>query len=91
MPEAANPAARETSTPRANVDAALWLVLNLGDIEVWTSARALGMPIAPFAAILQKKFKLADPKKAKPDKAFNALRALILKEDAIIHHPQGHV
>jgi hypothetical protein len=76
----------------ARCENALWLVLDLDGIKVWTSASALrrnGMPITSTAAFLQKKFKLNDPKKARPDKAFNALRALLLPENAIISE-EGH-
>jgi hypothetical protein len=84
---------RKRTKPRAPIEASSWLILDLDGIKVFTSAAVLrrnGLPIASIAAFLQKKFKLNNPKKARPDKAFNALRALILKEDAIIH-PEGHV
>jgi hypothetical protein len=91
MPEAAaaNQSARKrkTTKPRANVDGASWLVLMLDDIEVHTSAAALrksGLPLSAIAAFLQKKYRLNDPKRGRPDKAFNAIRALILAENAII-------
>lgn len=85
-------AARKRTTPRENVENALWLVLQLGDVEVWTSARALrksGLRIAWIAEFLQRKYQLTDPKRARPIEAFSALLAAILPAKAVIHE-QGH-
>jgi hypothetical protein len=83
---AAKQSARKRRKPRANVDNELWLILDLDGIgQVWTSAAALRMPVAPIAALLQKKYKLNDPKKARPAAAFNAISRVILPADAIIH------